>query len=159
MSCHRWLLVLALVAILPAAATAAPAGPDITGQYRAMPTGVVITISACNGDRMCGRIVALGALPPTDVNNPVPDLQARPLCGATVLDGLKWQSGSWRGTLYEPATGTDYTISVAPAENGGVRVTGHSGRPLLSRTYERPFGVWERVGPPASPCDGAAATS
>jgi len=158
MSYHRWLPVLALLAMLPATAPAAPLGPDITGQYRAVRTGMVVTIGAC-GDRMCGRIVALGDLPPTDANNPVAGLQARALCGATVLDRLEWQNGSWRGTLYEPENGTDYTISVAAAENGAVRVTGYSGRAVLSRTYARSFEVWERVAPPAAPCDGAVATS
>jgi uncharacterized protein (DUF2147 family) len=159
MSCHRWLPVIALLAFLPAAAPAAPSGPDLAGQYRAARTGMVVTIGACGGDRMCGRIVALGDLPPTDANNPVPAFQARPLCGATVLDRLEWQNGSWRGSLYEPENGTSYTISVAPAENGAVRVTGYSGRAVLSRTYARTFEVWERVAPPAVPCDGAALTS
>ena len=159
MSCHRWLPVLAILAILPAAAPAAPSGPDITGQYRAVRTGMVVTIGACDGDRMCGRIVALGDLPATDASNPVPALRARPLCGATVLDRLEWQNGSWRGTLYEPENGTDYTISVNPAENGAVRVGGYSGRAVLSRTYARSFEVWERVAPPTAPCNGAVATS
>src|SRR6266699_5944220 len=83
MSCHRWLPVLALLAILPAAAPAAPSGPDITGQYRAVRTGMVVTIGACDGNRMCGRIVALGNLPPTDANNPAPALQLCILCGTT----------------------------------------------------------------------------
>ncbi len=159
MSCHRWLPVLALLAMLPAAAPAAPSEPDITGQYRAARTGMVVTIGGCNGNRMCGRIVALGDLPPTDANNPVPALQARPLCGSTVLDRLEWQNGSWRGTLYDPQSGTDYTISVNKAENGAVRIAGFAGRPVLSRTYSRPLEVWERVAPPAAPCDGAVATS
>ena len=159
MSCYRWLTVLALLAILPAAAPAAPSGPDITGQYRAVRTGMVVTIGACDGNRMCGRIVALGNLPSTDANNPAPALQVRPLCGTTVLDRLEWENGSWRGTLYEPENGTDYSISVAPAENGAVRVTGYSGRAVLSRTYARSFEVWERVAPPAVPCNGPALTS
>jgi uncharacterized protein (DUF2147 family) len=156
---YRWLPVLTLLAILPAAAPAAPPGPDLAGQYRAARNGMVVTIGACDGDRLCGRIVALGDLAPRDANNPVPALQARPLCGATVLDRLEWQNGSWRGTFYEPDNGTNYTISVSPAENGAVRVTGYSGRAVLSRTYARSFEVWERVAPPAAPCDGAATTS
>jgi uncharacterized protein (DUF2147 family) len=158
MSCHRWLPILALLA-LPAAAPAAPSGHDITGQYRAVRTGMVVTIGACDGDRICGRIVGLGDLPPTDAHNPTPALQARPLCGATVLDRLEWLNGSWRGTLYEPENGTNYTINVAPAENGAVRVTGYSGRAVLSRTYTRSVEVWERVAPPAAPCDSAVVTS
>src|SRR3979411_1140461 len=141
MSCHRWLPVLALLAILPVATPAAPSRPDIAGQYRAVRTGMVVTMGAGDRGRMCGRIVALGGLPPTDANNPVPGLQARPLCGATVLDRLEWQNASWPGTLYEPENGTDYSISVAPAENGAVQVTGYSGRAVLSRTYTRSFEV------------------
>jgi uncharacterized protein (DUF2147 family) len=159
MSRHRWLPVLALLAFVPTAAPATPPAADITGQYRAVRTGMVVTIAACDGNRLCGRIVALGDLPPTDINNPAAALQARRLCGATVLDRLEWQNGAWRGTLYEPQNGTDYWVSMAPAENGAVRVAGHSGRPVLSRTYSRAFEVWERVAPPATPCDGTAATS
>jgi uncharacterized protein (DUF2147 family) len=164
MSRRRWLPVLAVLALLPltylpATAPAAPSGADITGQYRAVRSGMVVTIGACDGGRMCGRIVALGDLPPTDANNPAPSLQARPLCGATVLDRLQWQGGSWNGTLYDPQNGTDYSVSVNPVEKGAVRVTGHSGRPVLSRTMSRSFEVWERVAPPASPCNAAAATS
>ena len=159
MSRHRWLPVLALLAFMPAVAPAAPPVSDIAGQYRAVRTGMVVTIGACDGDRMCGRIVGLGDLPPTDAHNPTPALQARPLCGATVLDRLEWLNGSWRGTLYEPENGTDYTINMAPAENGAVRVAGYSGRAVLSRTYARSFEVWERVAAPAAPCNGAVATS
>jgi hypothetical protein len=59
MSRRRWLPILAVlqvvpVALLPAAAPAAPSGPDITGQYRAARTGMVVTIGACGGGRMCG---------------------------------------------------------------------------------------------------------
>jgi uncharacterized protein (DUF2147 family) len=163
MSRRGWLPVVTLLALLPlatlpAAAPAAPSGPDITGQYRAVRSGMVVTIGACGGGRMCGRIVALGDLPPTDTNNPAPALQARPLCGATVLDRLEWQGGSWNGMLYDPQNGTDYRVSVNSVEKGAVRVTGHSGRPVLSRTMSRPFEVWERVAPPAAACDAAAAT-
>jgi hypothetical protein len=164
MSRRRWLPALALsgllsVAFLPAAAPATPSAPDITGQYRAVRTGMVVTIGACDGDRMCGRIVALGDLPPTDANNPAPSLQARPLCGTTVLDRLESQNGSWHGTLYDPQNGTDYRVSLAPAPNRAVRVTAHSGRAVLSRTYLRSVEVWESVAPPAAPCNGPIATS
>ena len=107
---------------------------------------------------MCGRIVGLGALPPTDANNPAPALQDRPLCGIAVLDDLEWQNGSWRGSFYEPRNGTNYTISVTPLANGAVRVTGYSGQPVLSRTLSRGFEVWERITEPAASC-GAATTS
>ena len=97
MSRHRWLPV--LVALLPTAGLAAPPAPDIAGQYRAAGTGMVVAIGSCAHGRMCGRIVGLGALPPTDANNPAPALQDRPLCGIAVLDDLEWQNGSWRGGI------------------------------------------------------------
>ena len=164
MSPRQWLPVLAMVALLavaflPAAAPATPSAPDIAGQYRAVRSGMVVTIGACDGGRMCGRIVALGDLPPTDANNPAPSLQARRLCGATVLDRLEPQSGSWHGTLYDPQNGTNYRVSVAPAPNGGVRVSGHSGRAVLSRTYLRSVEVWESVATPAAGCGSPAVTS
>jgi uncharacterized protein (DUF2147 family) len=154
---HLWLPV--VFALLPMVASAAPAVTDIAGQYRSAGTGMVVTIGACDGGRMCGRIVALGALPATDSNNPTPALQARPLCGLPVLDGLEWQNGSWRGSLYEPQNGTNYTVSMTPENGGAVRVSGHSGRAVLSRTMIRPFEVWELVATPITPCGGALATS
>ena len=122
---------------------------------------MVVAIAACDGSHLCGRIVALGQLPPTDTNNPTPALQMRPLCDLQVLviDGPEWQKGDIRGSFYEPQNGTDYAISVAPAANGTLRVTGHSGRAVLSRTMVRPFEIWERVASPAAPCGSAAVTS
>ena len=42
--------------------------PDISGQYRLAQTGMVVKIGTCDGGRICGRIVDLGNLPPTDAN-------------------------------------------------------------------------------------------
>src|SRR3954464_15644387 len=113
---------------------------------------MIVAIGSCDSGRMCGRISGLGDLPPAVANNPTQELRVRPLCGLAVIDGLEWQNGSWRGTLYEPQTGTNYAISVAPVQNGAGRVTGYSGRPVLSRTLVRPFEIWERAMPGAAPC-------
>ncbi len=155
---YLWLPVLFL---LPVAAPAAPAVAEIAGQYRAAGSGMVVAIDRCDGGRLCGRIVALGDLPPTDAANPAPGLQARPLCGLVVMviDPPEWQKAGMGGSLYEPRNGTDYAISVAAADNGALRVVGYSGRPVLSRTMTRAVAIWERVAPPTAPCGGAAATS
>src|SRR4051794_29308010 len=107
---RRWLPI--LFAMLPTAALAFGAAPDITGQYRAERSGMVVALGTCAGGRVCGRIVALGDLPSTDANNPVLELRQRPLCGVTVIDGLEWQNGGWRGMFYEPQNGTNYSITV-----------------------------------------------
>src|SRR5260221_10725647 len=115
MSNRRWLPV--VFALFPTAALALVASPDITGRYRSERSGMVVAIGTCDGGRMCGRIVALGNLPPTDANNPTQELRARALCGAAVIDGLEWQNGSWRGSLYQPPNGTNYSISIPPVQN------------------------------------------
>ena len=103
--------------------------------------------------------MALGDLPATDANNPSPALQARPLCGMAVLNDFEWQNGAWNGRFYEPQNGTDYAVSMVPLDNGTVRVAGHSGRPVLSRTMSRPFEIWQRVAMPNPRCGNPAATS
>jgi hypothetical protein len=155
---YRHFFLWALLAFAAISAQAAPA-IDITGQYRATGTGMVVAFGTCASGRMCGRIIALGNLPSHDTHNPAPALRSRPLCGLAVLGSLDWQDGAWRGTLYEPRNGTDYAVSIAPAENGAVRVTGYSGRPVLSRVMTRPFEFWERVAAPADRCSGTPVTS
>jgi uncharacterized protein (DUF2147 family) len=160
LSMSRWKLLpaVALAALLPAIAPAAPAPPDIAGHYRA-PGGAIIAISACAGGQVCGRIAGLGDLPAADANNPTLEMQTRPLCGASVIDRLAWANGSWRGVLYDPHNGTNYNVALTPAHNGAVRVVGHTTQPFLGRTYSRALEVWDRVPAPSTPCNAPPATS
>jgi uncharacterized protein (DUF2147 family) len=156
MSRCKLLPAVAFAVLLPATAPAA-SPPDIAGHYRTQ-GNVIIAVSACGGGRICGRIAGLGDLAATDANNPALERQTRPLCGAAVIDRLAWVDGSWRGVLYDPHNGTNYDIVITAASNGAVRVSGHTTRPFLSRTYSRELEVWDRVPAPSTPC-GPAATS
>lgn len=90
-----------------------PAGAWLIGG-----TGAAVQIFDCNG-RLCGQIAwlrvardNLGRLS-RDGNNPNPAFRQRPLCGLTVLQGLKpagpdrWNGGS----LYNPDDGKTYSVS------------------------------------------------
>jgi uncharacterized protein (DUF2147 family) len=145
------LSAIAMTLLVPAAATTAPLHADISGSYR-MPGGAIITISACDDGVVCGRLVRLGDLAPTDKNNPVAEMQNRALCGVTVLDRLSAEQDYWRAVLYDAHNGTEYNIAVTLGKNGAIDISGHTTRPFLSRTYARPLEVWARVPAPASPC-------
>jgi hypothetical protein len=145
-------------ALLPIAVSAARLPADIAGSYR-MPGGAIVTIAVCGKGQMCGHIVVLGDLAATDAQNPEADLQRRPLCGATVLDRIVPESNYWLAVLYDAHNGTEYNISVERAANGAARVSGHTNRPFLSRTYTRELEVWDKVPAPATPCDPSRLTS
>jgi len=141
----------AVALLLPAATPAAPPRADIAGSYR-MPGGAIISISTCDAGQICGRIVRLGDLAPTDKNNPASEMQHRALCGATVLDRISVQDGYWLAVLYDAHNGTEYNIAVTVGKDGAIDVSGHTTRPFLSRTYARPPEIWSRVTAPANPC-------
>ena len=131
---------------------AAPSVPDITGHYRIGATNLVLAIADCGKGGLCGRIAEAGGLPANDARNPTPERQARGLCGLAVLTGLKWEYGFWLASLYDPQNGTDYSLTLAPRQDGSLMVEGHSGRMVFMRTYKRVEEVWARVPPPA-PCN------
>ena len=80
--------------------------------------GAAVQIFDCSG-LLCGRIIWLEKARDTagrlvrDDKNPDPIFRERPLCGMTVIQGLKpaeldhWSSGS----LYNPDDGNTYRIS------------------------------------------------
>ena len=149
-----------LAALVPAGVPGAtPPPPDISGHYRIASYDAVIAIGACGGGKFCGQIAALGRLTATDQNNPTPELHDRPLCGTRILDNLAWQNGAWSGSLYDPGYGTTYTVAMTVDKDGGFRVTGRSGTPMLSRTYSRRPELWVRVPEPSAPCNGSRLTS
>jgi Uncharacterized protein conserved in bacteria (DUF2147) len=167
----RCLLPIGALAMIGAAA-AAPA-VDLAGYYR-MPANsqiqntqdgvVIVAVYRCATGEFCGRIAARGGLPEADLRNPEPVARARSLCGLDILSvedpaGLDKAAVALRGTLYDPRTGDDSAIEIYAGQNGDLHVTGHAGRPILSRTYVRREEVWQRVTPPAGACEQVGPTS
>lgn len=125
---RRKLLPCAVVA-LTAAIVAVPsvAVTDIDGSYRDPGGYVQITLRPC-GDARCGvitRIIrAKPGEPDRDVHNRDPALRGRPILGLTILSGLRWQRGAWRGQVYNPEDGGTYRAVVNPGTGGTLRVQG-----------------------------------
>ncbi len=76
-----------------------------------------------------------------DQANPDPSLRTRPLLGARLVDGLRWNGGSWTGgRIYDPQSGTWYGCTARSAEKGALIVRGYIGLPFIgiSQRFERP---------------------
>jgi uncharacterized protein (DUF2147 family) len=79
---------------------------------------VALQIFECGG-LLCGRIAWLqqplnaAGLPDRDRKNPDPTLQNRPLCGLTILRGLRTAGANqWKGgILYNPDDGKTYDVT------------------------------------------------
>jgi hypothetical protein len=147
---------------LPEAPRAAypPLSTDgLFGSFRLARSGMVVTIADCAG-RLCGRVTAVGSLPPVDKRNPVPAQQSRRLCGLPVLTGFTAGATGWHAILYDPENGTNYTLTLSPGERGSLSVEGRWGMPVMTRSMRRPVETWERVfGTVAQACDGSAPVS
>src|ERR1700761_4495676 len=126
-------------------AAAMPTG--LAGDYAVMGNdlghGMVVEMHDCTGGRVCGRLVALGTLAAKDAHNPSPKAQGRALCGLDILSvaadsGSAQQQRLLRGTLYDPRSGDETAVVLWIGDGGELQVTGHSGRPVFSRTYVRP---------------------
>jgi uncharacterized protein (DUF2147 family) len=97
---------------------AAAAGADVPQGVWLMPSKAALQIFDC-GSVLCGRIVWLqqprnrfGDLM-RDIENPDPALRRRPLCGQTILWGLR-PAGPDRwagGALYNPDDGKTYRVN------------------------------------------------
>lgn len=144
---RRNVLVSAMAALwlmtgaLPAAATSP------LGYWLSEKGGVVIEILPC-GKKLCGRTVwlkkaftKLGDIR-RDENNPDPALRDRPLCGLTVIEGLKPESSgnAWSGgILYEPKRGMRFDIDIETVGDR-LRLQAYLGLPILGQeqTWQRP---------------------
>lgn len=115
--------------VVAAMVTAHPVGAiaDIDGTYLDPGGYVQITLRPCGASR-CGvitRIVrAKPGEPDNDVHNDNPALRSRPILGLTILSGLRWRDGAWRGQVYNPEDGGTYRAIVRPGRNGALSVQG-----------------------------------
>jgi uncharacterized protein (DUF2147 family) len=131
-SAHRFFAV-------PGAAVSAT-GSD-AGACVVVGTGAALEIFDCGG-LLCGRIAWLrkardsAGRPVQDDENPDPAFRQRPLCGLTVLHGLRpagpdrWNSGS----LYNPDDGQTYRVSAKLRSADVLVARTYVGVPLFGET-------------------------
>ena len=169
---------LALLALVLAAALAAPSGAAEPGQDPDAILGVWKT--EADGDRgfahvrierdgthFRGVIVDLsqplypeddqeGMAGKTKVDrgNPDPALRGRPILGLELMRGFEFAGDSeWTGgTIYDPVSGNTYKCRLRLAADGTLRVRGYIGISLLGRNS-----IWTRASGPAS--SGTSSTS
>jgi len=112
-----------------------------------------ILVAPC-GSKLCGSIEWLKEpLTPdgqvkTDIHNPDPALQGRPICGLRMLWGFVPDgSGGWKGGwVYDPEAGKTYTSVMHLKADGSLSIRGYIGIPLLGRStiWTRPASALQR---------------
>lgn len=133
------LVIAATFFAVPGAAASAPVRD--AGAWFVDGTGAALQIFNCRG-LLCGRIVWLqhardsAGRAASDNNNPDPASRRRPLCGSTVLRGLRpvgldrWNSGS----LYNPDDGRTYRVLAKLRSSDVLVARVYVGMPLFGET-------------------------
>lgn len=123
---RRWLAAAALALAVPASAQS-----SIDGVWRDDGGYVEITVGPCGaqgGQTRCGRITRIIRMKPgetdRDRHNHDPALRSRSILGITILSGLTWRDGAWRGRVYNPEDGGTYRSEVRPGAGGTLEVKG-----------------------------------
>ncbi|MFN3996345.1 DUF2147 domain-containing protein [Algoriphagus sp.] len=99
-----------------------------------------------SGSEFIGKIVWLenpnpDGKPATDKENPDPKLKQRPLMGLSLLKGLKYSGGVWKGgEIYDPKNGKTYSCEIKLKSDSILEVRGYIGFSFVGRTVE-----WTRV--------------
>ena len=111
-----------------AAASAAAAAPDITGNWIVQDRTAVIAVERCAAS-LCGRVAKALVIKPnypqTDIHNPNPALRKRPLIGLQILSGFVAGADRWeRGTIYDPESGKSYKSYLRLNPDGSLKVSG-----------------------------------
>lgn len=129
----RWLAVIALALAVPASAQS-----SIDGVWRDDGGYVEITVGPC-GQARCGRITRIIRVKPgetdRDRHNDNPALRNRSILGITILSGLAWRDGAWRGRVYNPEDGGTYRTEVRPGAGGTLEVKGCLGFICRTRVW------------------------
>lgn len=136
---QKFVLTMGLVACLNLVSSLAIAGVAVTGQWRFDETGEIISISQCGSD-LCATLVGLpeGTTEKADVHNHDPALRTQLLCGLQVVTGVRPSApDNWAdGRGYNPEDGDTYTVSLALAPNGKLKMwAAISGLPFLGQNY------------------------
>lgn len=150
----RKLMAISLLCILAAPCAAAP---DVTGTWITQDGDGAVEIAPC-GNSLCGRIVWLrspldeNGRPVRDENNADTSLRSRPLCGAEIISGVHLIADSWEGgSIYDPESGSRYSVALARAADDTLSVTGYLGLKTFGQTFD-----WHRAPDTLKRCDGTA---
>lgn len=144
---HDKLLVVVTLMFL-AAPTFASGPEDVLGVWKTVGDRSRIELYRC-GEKICGKVAWL--LHPrfthsedgpvgevkTDLRNPDPALQNRPILGLQVIEGLtyvgdnKWE----KGACYDPESGKSYKCKMRFVAPDRLDVRGYIGFSFIGRTY------------------------
>lgn len=121
-------------------ATAAHADPwDVAGLWLTESQGAIVEIADCGDGTPCGTIVWYDkdtAVAHTDIRNPDPDLQSRPINGMKMLAGFKQRGERWRrGTIYNAENGKTYGSGMSVKDDGNLAVKGCIGPLCQTQTW------------------------
>lgn len=102
---------------------------------------VALQFFAC-GSGECGRVVWLRKFrdaqgrPTHDKRNPNPALRSRPVCGLTIIQGLRpVRPGQWKGgSFYNPKDGQTYSVTAEQTSDDIVSARIYLGVPFLGTT-------------------------
>ncbi|NVJ86194.1 MAG: DUF2147 domain-containing protein [Algoriphagus sp.] len=99
-----------------------------------------------SGKEFMGKIVWLleperNGVPAMDDQNDDENLRKRPLMGLTILEGLQYKNGTWKGgKIYDPKSGNTYSCEIKLLSEDVLEVTGYLGFSWIGRTVE-----WEKA--------------
>ncbi|MEM9494657.1 MAG: DUF2147 domain-containing protein [Pseudomonadota bacterium] len=148
---------LGLSIIVAAAGSASAENLDVEGLWLTDDGSAHVRIAPCGSDDQ-GPCGALAWIDPavqeaeTDVNNPDPALQARPLIGLPIIWGFQRKKDDWRkGRIYDPEDGKTYRSRITLKEDGTLQVKGCVGPVCRSL-------IWTRVSEPTLVGDDAGET-
>ena len=125
---------------------AAQAETSATHGYWLTENGKAIVQFAPCGGETCGKMVwiskprdASGKLK-LDVKNSDNAKRTRPLCGLTLVGGLKDSDAGQNGWIYNPRDGSTYSVNVEALSAKQLKVRGYVGVKLFGSSQ-----VWTRV--------------
>ncbi|MEO0881085.1 MAG: DUF2147 domain-containing protein [Pseudomonadota bacterium] len=120
-----------LLAVLCFAGTAGVANADpsdVAGMWLTESQDAIVEIADCGDSTPCGTIVwfdETNAEANTDIRNPDPALQSRPIVGMEMLSGFQRRGERWRrGTIYNAENGKTYGSGINIRDNGDLTVKG-----------------------------------
>lgn len=151
------LVTLIFAVLLGGTASASVDDDPAYGRWLVENGRAIVEIGPCaeGADSACGRIVWLarpvdeGGMLKTDVNNPDPALQVRPLCGLELIGGFaRAKEGEWTGGwIYNARDGKLYDAHLTVDSGGQLEVRGYVGLTFLGSSQ-----YWTRVSDPAPGC-------